>query len=1091
MGSADTTDMSYDAEKNETTPLQPGVAETAYSGKAADQLAEVDTDRLLPPKNQTPKGGFVHLDVTRIVCVFLVAIDHGDGKYSEWNVIWDQQWTLQWIVLVCGIAFCLSSKPLLNFLLRLGLYVAIGIVVNWAAWIGLGMDWKHDFFNVIFQMWFVIGLMLYCIILNPLRSYLAEDTKNLEEHAKEKGPYTSSWLGAPPEEGMFNSILMMLFVVIAIGIVCAVFLPMIVNPFLAPAILNASKTLGGAGNVWGLPSTYQEAEDFVACLCRYAFLTLSNLFLMRAIRSTNIKPSFIPWVMLANSAVNRSGFYRGPEERPFHLLDLMILSMVSYAYGVRYRKIVGDYFCRYWFLVLIAFALTWPPSLHVRLDVHPTHDLILRSKAEIMETICILAWLCASDRFFPREIFTEDRLGFLNDWALLLFLVHKAVHMIFGLPLSWFVLVGLMPVAWVFRSEFLCARAETAETSGGFQPYRMFYWQTDAQGRPAHCWETTVLHDRAKGWPGLCLGLFHTGLEKVTDEKTCKNVHGAEERIMELVRIPDTDFDLDGIGTCWEDYFATRGMAPQNRAACTGALSVPLTILHAIRSFNMELGDEELCIDLPGSRILELTDMELVYEELGRALPESGATLRLIGPELGRELPLGSELEIGNVRLTFHRTMYQDFLTSAGPPDLAVAFHAGIQEYESWHPALRALVQLRVPTAITSYSLSDAAGGLWEMRRRGTHPSMRFQGVNPFACSERLAVDEAMGALGLLPDSLDAQRLQWLQSQTMRAGGLLELAAAFQAQGHDSAKEAEAVSINSWWCWLGNGGYDCDFRGGNQNGITVQAAQRLQHGKVHVMKSLVGIKVNKLYNFGLYAEGSQELSISRCRDWCYSSISCEYWQYSKNDGCWVDAPSLSSKRGNDVSNVVDYPLTAASVTTGTPEANSMIAGEYITHYCPPEQAPIPIVAGSSASSFVVDRKPASSGPNPTVLFLSLLLVAAAIGGLAYYCFVVAGKKRKGRDRVGLRQQPEADEDDDDVTAAKMANYGGYQQASFQQPPSPPRYPQQGGYSGQPPTQNFQTPAPLLNQGAPYGMGGAGGMRQNYSGQYGGYNARVM
>jgi len=213
----------------------------------------------------------------------------------------------------------------------------------------------------------------------------------------------------------------------------------------------------------------------------------------------------------------------------------------------------------------------------------------------------------------------------------------------------------------------------------------------------------------------------------------------------------------------------------------------------------MEVDDEGLCIDLPGSRILELTDMELVYEELGRALPENGATLRLVGPELGRDLPLGSELEIGNVRLTFHRTMYEDFLASARPPNLAVAFHAGIQEYETWHPALRALVQLRVPTAITSYSLSDAAGGLWEMRRRGTHPAMLLQGVNPFACSERLAVDEALGALALLPDSLDAQRLQWLQEQTMRAGGLLELASAFQAQGQGSAKEAEAVSINSWW----------------------------------------------------------------------------------------------------------------------------------------------------------------------------------------------------------------------------------------------------------------------------------------------------
>ena len=32
------------------------------------------------------------------------------------------------------------------------------------------------------------------------------------------------------------------------------------------------------------------------------------------------------------------------------------------------------------------------------------------------------------------------------------------------------------------------------------------------------------------------------------------------------------------------------------------------------------------------------------------------------------------------------------------------------------------------------------------------------------------------------------------------------------------------------------------------------------------------------------------------------------------------ALSMSSRRGNDATNVVDYPLTASSVTTGTPEA---------------------------------------------------------------------------------------------------------------------------------------------------------------------------
>ena len=62
-----------------------------------------------------------------------------------------------------------------------------------------------------------------------------------------------------------------------------------------------------------------------------------------------------------------------------------------------------------------------------------------------MESICLVAWLSASDRFFSREIFTVDRLGFMNDWALVIFLVHKAMHQIFGLPYSWIVLLLLIP----------------------------------------------------------------------------------------------------------------------------------------------------------------------------------------------------------------------------------------------------------------------------------------------------------------------------------------------------------------------------------------------------------------------------------------------------------------------------------------------------------------------------------------------------------------------------------------------------------------------------------------------------------------------
>lgn len=288
-------------------------------------------------------------------------------------------------------------------------------------------------------------------------------------------------------------------------------------------------------------------------------------------------------------------------------------------------------------------------------------------------------------------------------------------------------------------------------------------------------------------------------------------------------------------------------------------------------------------------------------------------------------------------------------------------------------------------------------------------------------------------------------------------------------------------------CWIGMGGFDCDFRSGRQDSITVQGAERVQHGKVHVYKTLAGMKINKLYNFGLYAEGSQELSIQRCRDWCYSVLSCQYWQYSKNDGCWVDAPALSTKKGKDPTNVVDYPLTANSVTTGTPEAQSVIAGEYIAHYCPPQvvqnQLAQPVVAGNG--HFYSQQS--GSGPSPAVIGLALLLVLGVLGAGGYY-FMTNSKRTVSHKSLSDY------EDDSDVSGMKMAPYE--QNSPPGVPPSPPRqqggYPGQGytpGYHGQAPTMNFQSP-PLLNQGAPYGSQGAPGAPFGHQ-PYPGHNQRLM
>lgn len=52
--------------------------------------------------------------------------------------------------------------------------------------------------------------------------------------------------------------------------------------------------------------------------------------------------------------------------------------MVTQTYGLMNRKMVGDYVCRYWFVLLIAFAVIYPPYLDKRLDMYPTFDRILR-----------------------------------------------------------------------------------------------------------------------------------------------------------------------------------------------------------------------------------------------------------------------------------------------------------------------------------------------------------------------------------------------------------------------------------------------------------------------------------------------------------------------------------------------------------------------------------------------------------------------------------------------------------------------------------------------------------------------------------------
>lgn len=129
-------------------------------------------------------------------------------------------------------------------------------------------------------------------------------------------------------------------------------------------------------------------------------------------------------------------------------------------------------------------------------------------------------------------------------------------------------------------------------------------------------------------------------------------------------------------------------------------------------------------------------------------------------------------------------------------------------------------------------------------------------------------------------------------------------------------------------CYQGQGVY-CDTRNGLEP-LNVLQGQRIQHGKVRVLTELMGIQVQHLRKIGVWHNGGGAAAgVEMCRSYCYSDITCQYWQYGE-EGCWVEDPNFQA----DVTQI-QYPLTMKGGATKTTEfANTVVAGEYIMHYCP-------------------------------------------------------------------------------------------------------------------------------------------------------------
>jgi len=374
-------------------------------------------------------GRFWHIDFARIVAVAFVAVDHGNQAFGVWNNLFAMNWVLQVLCIVSGMSFTMSRISLWRYEGRLFGYLVIGVATNWAAWVITGQDWRHNVPNVVFQLMFIVAMMLYSAILAPLKPFLWKARLGGLRGGKPTSPWT---IGV-----MFASIMIVTLIFCNLANVTAT--------MIAPSLDFLSRSSDFL-KFWGVPLTVEETV---------VYLRESSLFFVTPICSALIvmvfplfvkETSWLTWFVLFNVYWSRLVFYRSAAERLFHCFDLFFIGMVCSYTGIKGRETMGKHVARYWFLVPLLCGAIWYPGSFGRFDEMPLRSFDARARMTVIEIILVMTFLLAGERFVDRKIFTEDNMGFMNTWSLLAYVTHKAIHITIVSPLNWVLIFLVLPV---------------------------------------------------------------------------------------------------------------------------------------------------------------------------------------------------------------------------------------------------------------------------------------------------------------------------------------------------------------------------------------------------------------------------------------------------------------------------------------------------------------------------------------------------------------------------------------------------------------------------------------------------------------------
>lgn len=409
------------AEKQRQWNVQNGYDSDESWESLTDEENDMDAKDVVRPKPER-RWDF---DYARIVCIAATVTEHSGGDhFSKQNIVWVQQWVLPYLYGVSGFAYMFASGPLWQYELKLLIVFLIGTGANWIADLISGRDWKgSQFANTIFQMAYVLVLMLLGALLAPLKDLIIWRSSNPDKQFSKMPGWACK---------LVYVVGMSLF-----ALICLCLSVSNVNLF----TVDKDDPLAGSGAGGFLSDApfllvMQFGTMAIACLCLVAGYS-----------------GWLPWILLAVLYVTRTVI---PYDRAGHPLnaDIYVLGMVCHSIPFKGQRQLATVMREYWpffFMFMLSMSM---PETYGRCDLHPHNKVWERFRFYLVESLLLLFLMSGA----MNTADTYQVTGSMNMWALYAYVFHVAWDRIIPAPYGALFTYSAIPVFCLIGG---CARRKS------------------------------------------------------------------------------------------------------------------------------------------------------------------------------------------------------------------------------------------------------------------------------------------------------------------------------------------------------------------------------------------------------------------------------------------------------------------------------------------------------------------------------------------------------------------------------------------------------------------------------------------------------